>query len=307
MLPNFLSNFENWDSNHIFGSLNIVGGTSNSVADLDYDLSVVITSNLIPTHPSISFVNRTIASLLRLDGLPMDVPIYVTIDQIPSNRKDPNKTSSDHHRRSEYIHRLRTSSFSPFTNIHVLEMTEHRHISGSVNQALRYISKISKNNPSRRFDPSEHFVYLLQHDLYFNESVPHEQLVEAMRESPNELKNIRFRFDNWPGPEEDLQDLQRYPPCQAIENGMAFERNGLSFFATSKFSDHNQLSTLQYYQDMIVHIQNTTKNGRLNLPMEWVLRNSAINNCLEWGQQVLGDRLERLVYLGHLDGRNTQK
>jgi hypothetical protein len=315
-LPTYLANFENWEENHLFESEPAARTTDSkskpqteisTMADLNYDLSVVITSNLIPTHPSITFVNQTIASLLLLEELPMDAPIYITIDGIkhtPSkkDRKEA-KRDHDHDRRSQYIHRLRNASFYPFTNIHVLDMEIHQHISGSVNQALKYISN---KNSSQRFDPSEHFIYLLQHDLYFKQSVPHKQLVQAMREYP-ELKNIRFRFNRGPNYQEsDKQDQRRFPPCPDIENGLSFERNGLPFFATARWSDNNQLSTLQYYQEMIAHIQNTTTNSRLNLPMEFVMMNTAHKHCAEWGQMVLGDRTKRLSYLGHLDGRNTQ-
>lgn len=106
---------------------------------------------------------------------------------------------------------------------------------------------------------------------------------------------------------DDSHEAWRFPPCYDIANGTVFQRQGLPFYATAKWSDNNQLSTLQYYQDMIVHIRNTTKNGRLNLPMEWILMNTAVTECQKWGQAILGDRVSRQSYLGHSDGRNSQK
>ena len=305
--PTVLENWKKYDSAapSIIASTSKTTKTSNySVTDLEYDLSVVITSSLIPSHPRIDVINHTIYSLLKLDGLPLDVPIYITVDGNKVYRNDPNKTSSNQQRISHYIHRLRNASFFyPFTNIQVLPMTHHRHLAGCVHQALQHISKRDSS-----FEPKEHLIYLLQHDLYFTRLVPHTQLVQAMRKYPEDIKNVRFRF-NYPSwnKTELLSDERRFPPCRGIENGTVFKRNDLSFFATSRWSDNNQLSTLQYYQDMIVHIQNSTRNGRLNLPMEWVLMRTSSDphQCAEWGQAVLGDRTQHLGYLGHLDGSNT--
>lgn len=276
---------------------------NTTISDLDYHLSVIITSSLIPIHPSINFINKTISSLLKLDGIPGDTPIYVTVDGIPPNAKDPNMTARHQHRLTRYIRNLRSASFYPFTNVKVLVMDQHRHISGSVSEALNHIARYTAKH-YKQHDPSNHFVYLLQHDLYFTRSVPHTQLIEAMRQYPDDLRNIRFRYNYGPKDHDDVQDQRRFPPCLEMENGTVFERNGLPFFATARWSDNNQLSTLQYYRDMIVHIQNTTKNGRLNLPMEWVLMRTSNDRCREWGQRVLGDRTRRHSYLGHLDGRN---
>jgi hypothetical protein len=284
--------------------------TRRSITSLDYDLSVVITSNLIPSHPRIDFINRTIASLLHLDGLPYDTPIYITVDGISNTTghrkrkkaiKDRRqKDEKDSRRLSKYIRRVQSASFYPFTNVQVLAMDQHRHISGSVNEALKHIS----NQTHYRYLPDNHFIYLLQHDLYFIERIPHDKVIGAMRESPDRLKNIRFRY-NRGRRDDDKRDAFRFPRCFDVENGDVFERQGLPFYVTERWSDNNQLSTLAYYQSMISHIQKATTDGRLSLPMEFVLMNSAKENCRKWGQAVLGDRIERRSYLGHLDGRHA--
>jgi hypothetical protein len=273
-------------------------------ASLDYDLSVVITSSLIPTHPNIDIISGTIASLSRLEGLPHDTPIYITVDGLPTHARtvqEQERLDSDHQRRSEYIRRMQSSSFAPFTNIEVVAMDQPRHITGSVNEAMKHIS----NQTRYRYKPDNHFIYLLQHDLYFIQSIPHPQLISGVRESPDQLRNIRFRYNKGRGNQDGPgQDTARFPRCRDIENGNVFERQGLQFFATARWSDNNQLSTLEYYQRMIVHIMEV--KGRLSLPMEWVMVGSAETNCTVWGQAVLGNRTTRLAYLGHADGRMTQ-
>jgi hypothetical protein len=280
-------------------------GQRSGVASLDYDLSIVITSNLIPTHPKIDIINYTISSLSLLDGLPLDTPIYITVDGLRPEISPLTKEKEgeqDRQRLSAYIQRVKSSLFAPFFNIHVLAMDQHQHISGSVNEALKNISKSTQY----RFSPDNHYIYLLQHDLYFIEPIPHHKLIGAMREAPEQLRNIRFRYNYNLKGETDKADAFRFPPCYDIENGTVFERHGLPFYATARWSDNNQLSTLAYYQKMIGHIRNKTEGGRLNLPMEWVLMNSAKSNCREWGQAVLGDRhQDRRSYLGHMDGRRT--
>jgi hypothetical protein len=283
-------------------------GQRSGVANLVYDLSIVITSNLIPAHPNIDIINCTISSLSQLNGLPLDTPIYITVDGLrpeisPLTKEEGGQGyGEDWQRLSAYIQRVKSSLFVPFFNIHVLAMDQHQHISGSVNEALKNIS----NSAQYRFSPDNHYIYLLQHDLYFIEPIPHHKLIGAMRDAPEQLRNIRFRYNYNLKGKTDKADAFRFPPCYDIENGTVFERHGLPFYATARWSDNNQLSTLAYYQKVIDHIRNKTEGGKLKLPMEWVLMKSANSNCREWGQAVLGDRRhDRRSYLGHMDGRRT--
>lgn len=281
-------------------------------AATENNVSVVITSSLIPIHPSLTFINSTIQSLRHLEGLPTDTPIYVTVDGMKRVRGYENFTI-DKQRRNKYIDRLSRASFYPFTNVNVLAMRKHRHIAGSVLASLEVIANQTHSTPflsaaSPTPDSfSNHFVYLLQHDLVFNATIPHGQLLQAMQQNPTELKNVRFRY-NRPGPRDisDLWDLKRFPHCREIRNGSDFVQNGLNFFPTARWSDNNQVSTLAYYQDMFRFMKTVSKRVDLDQPMEWIMMAPAAQNCTRWGQAVLGDRVQRLSYLGHLDGRNTR-
>ena len=107
-----------------------------SKTDTDTSTSIIVTSNLIPTHPSVAMINETIYSLYRhLIGLPKDVPLFLSIDGT-SKKDEANKTN--HARLDQYIRNLRNAS-SPFQNITIIPAPRHLHIAGTVRQAMDHV------------------------------------------------------------------------------------------------------------------------------------------------------------------------
>lgn len=273
-----------------------------TVDSTNHSVSIIITSSLIPTHPSLGIINTTITSLSLLHGLPKETPIYVTVDGLnPSRRITPPKMREDYAaRRVSYIKRLQLTSFPPFTNIVVLPMPAHQQIAGSVNQAILHIMNTSLH---AQLYPQNHLLYVLQHDLPFVQPVSHTELVQALREYPEDLRNIRFRYDR--GIANREYDQRRFPPCLDVENGTDFKRNGLPFFATSTWSDNNQISSLQYYVEMMNVVYHHRGRKILTIPMELAMMEVGRVDCTKWGQRVYGNRSQRLSYLDHLDGKRS--
>eukprot|EP00928_Gymnodinium_smaydae_P073098 TRINITY_DN56347_c0_g1_i1.p1 TRINITY_DN56347_c0_g1~~TRINITY_DN56347_c0_g1_i1.p1 ORF type:complete len:131 (+),score=6.27 TRINITY_DN56347_c0_g1_i1:251-643(+) len=123
-------------------------------------------------------INDTMHSLHTfINGLPLDTPIFISVDGIPSEEK----TAEKEQRLVQYTDNLRKEKFHPFTNVQVFPMPGHFHIAGSVNHTLALYAKTE-------------FVYVLQHDLSFCQPIDHPRLIKAMRDNPKTLFNVRFRL-----------------------------------------------------------------------------------------------------------------
>ena len=74
------------------------------ISQMNYDTTIIITSSLIPTHPSIAMINCTYHSLKMLHGLQNGSPVYVTVDGL-----DPSKNDNEEKKKrlQEYVRNLR--------------------------------------------------------------------------------------------------------------------------------------------------------------------------------------------------------
>ena len=239
------------------------------------DTSIIITSNLIPTHPSIAMINETINSLHRhLIGLSLDTPMFLTIDGLRPEKEIDNKKNVE--RLGEYIERLKNYTEFPFRNVTVLPNPTHLHIARTVKRAMQFVQT--------------KFVYVLQHDLPFARDVYHTELIQAMTDHPDKLRNILFKLEGAVG---------RFPVCPVYNSQGTYpteEYQGLSFYATKRWSDNNQLSTKSYYEEILSF-------PHMNGAPEWGMMGPAKANCTYWGQTVYGTRADN--FLKHLDGRHA--
>ena len=204
-----------------------VASDPNSDGSIDTSTSIIITSNLIPTHPSLDMINETIHSLRHhLLGLPSDAPLFLSVDGIHKNDADD---KSKQERLNQYIHNLHHATF-PFTNVTIIPAPRHLHIAQTVRQALDMVQT--------------KFVYVIQHDLPFSRDVYHSELVQAMFGHPTTLRIVLFKLENAIG---------RFPVCPVHNNKGEYPREEyemLDFYATKRWSDNNHLTTKAYYDEM---------------------------------------------------------
>mmetsp|Transcript_27572 Transcript_27572/g.67055 ORF Transcript_27572/g.67055 Transcript_27572/m.67055 type:complete len:376 (-) Transcript_27572:3263-4390(-) len=243
------------------------------------DTSIMITSNLIPTHPNIDMLKDTIYSFHRfLKDIPLDTPIYVVVDGL----KNKSRTQDNLIREKQYIENVQSGKFSPFTNVIVAPMGVHRNLAGSVKYTLEnYIQT--------------EFLYIVQHDLPFFNSVDHWRLLKTMREHSDVLYNVRFRFNN--------KKHTRDSHCLSYKNASdlpAKDFNGLDFFSVKAWSDNNHLTTKKYYTYLLSNMKHHRRS------MEGVLGWKARWNCTYLGQQIYGRRDDGQTHICHLNGRVSQ-
>jgi hypothetical protein len=178
----------------------------------DTSTSIIITSSLIPTHPSTNMIDLVVESCFKyLKGISPTVPIYIGVDMMPDKNKTPEKLNQ----LAQYIANLETR-YANQSNIIIVPQDVHRHLAGMVNNTLSLIKT--------------KYVYVLQHDFPFARDVDHRNLVKSMEEYPEYLRCVRFNYKLW-NRERQCLDLN--------QNGTtpADHVNGLDFYSSNTWSD----------------------------------------------------------------------
>jgi hypothetical protein len=173
------------------------------------DTSIVITSSLIPSHPSIQMINHTIQSIHhRLIGLDPNSPLIFVVDgpRLKASEKDRQKLEL-------YVENLRNH----YPHATVLAALVKRGLTRNVIYALQYVQT--------------KYLYLIQHDLMFIFDIDHNAIVKTMEDYPDLLRIVRFN---------QYRNVRRHGDqrhkCfgeQSILNNI----NGIHFTKTGHWSD----------------------------------------------------------------------
>jgi hypothetical protein len=143
------------------------------------DVTIIVTSNLVPSHPSIRMINDTIHSLFKhAVGLSRDCPIIITIDNMIKRRSKhlyKPYEQDDYDRYDQYILNLQQQ----YQNAIIVPLAgKDQGLSWSVFHGMKHVKT--------------RFVYLLQHDMPFLRSIQHTAMVQTMKDHPNDLRIVRF-------------------------------------------------------------------------------------------------------------------
>lgn len=258
--------------NHEFSYVGKYGHRHWSPAD--YMTSVVITSNLIPSHPSIAMINDTVKSIQYLKGLEPDAPVVFAVDGLNTHQSEDERK-----RFFGYLSALRT------------EFHKVNHIMVVANRSIQQAGIMRKAVESVQ----TRFMYVLQHDLIFSKVINHTSVIKSMIENPNVLKIVRFNKRR------NLPINTDNGPCFA-ENTTVDHVNGLYFTRTPGWSDNNHLTTKEYY--LYHYKRQLLRNGRIPRFVEWFMMPIAQKNCSEWGPFLYGEPGTG-PYLKHVDGRKS--
>lgn len=176
-----------------------------------YDTTIIITSNLIPTHPSIAIINRTIDSLRYIRGLPKNSPIIITVDGVFST--DHGTGHPKNVILSQYIETLRAALID---QPHITILTEPTQIMlvGNVKKAMDLVET--------------EFVYVLQHDIPFISDIDHRGLIRTFHNYPNEVRLVRFSR---------RKTLVRRRDNLGLCGDVSFEADGMHLSKTHTWSD----------------------------------------------------------------------
>lgn len=178
------------------------------------EYSIIITSSIIKSHPSIEFIKYVIESLkyIHMDN---DTPIILAHDHSKDNRF------------TEYITNLK-NYISDYKNIQIIIRNSHGHLTGNVRNAFDFINT--------------EYVLIIQHDLPFIRDFEIQKVIEDMKNNP-ELKHIRFnKRENKKILSDSINDLF----------GKQLVSKNYTYTRTPSWSDNNHLCRSDYYRDIIL-------------------------------------------------------
>jgi hypothetical protein len=255
-----------------------------STSNADKETAILITTNWIPSAPSIGLVKEVMDSLSLIEGLSPKIPTYIVVDHIfPESHRDGKKNKEERlameatleeysfNLMKEYMHR---------ENFHVIVNKVNLHIGGNLNKTLQLL------------EPETKYLYVLQHDFKFIKPINHTAIIHAMKSYPERLKHIRFnKKTNVP--------KRRGDACWN-EPDAELRVDGANFTKTSGWSDNNHFSSVEHYKAIIKELGNAI-NRPLEAPMQHQMYK--FNNCSQWAQHVYGSPWQGRHIL-HLDGRN---
>jgi hypothetical protein len=173
------------------------------------DTTVVITSSLIPSHPSLRMINDTIISVrTHLLGLHPKTPFIFAIDGLKSSATDNDRQRYD--AMVDYLH-------SNYSSALILTKNASEGLTKNIKRAVDYVET--------------KYVYLVQHDLIFALDINHTAMVKTFEEYPHLMNVVRFNLRK-----NMFRFSDRRYPCFGERSPMN-NVNGISFTKTGHWSD----------------------------------------------------------------------
>ena len=253
--------------------------TESKVDNINYETAIIISTHLVPSHPSLSILKETMDSWKYLSGLPANSQIIITVDGLADNTSTNRKSyfllksNENENRRQQYIAALK-EEFRHRENIKIMVNERHGHLGNILKNAVELL------------DPRTEFVYILQQDLPFIRNINHTAIVKTRREYPEYVRLVRF--SHRPNP-----ILNKIPCWNQTEPVQSV--NGIHLHKTSQWSDMNHWVDLKFYREHIL-----SKINLNNFP-EVAMQSNAAKNCSFYGPHMYGLPGEK-AFVKHTDG-----
>ena len=259
--------------------------------------AVMILTTLIPSHPSLWMLEKTIGSLKNLNGLHPKTPVYITVDA-------PKTYSLDDVQRLDLYTQALYRRFAG---------EENRHVTIVINSVNRHITGTSRKVVFDLIDANiTKYIYVLQHDLMFvpGKEINHTALVDAFDKYYNNNTIRLVGFGQFPnskhlrkGTCQERAELGMENPLKIFDGGIDTTTNSSNSIYLSHakmWSDNNHFTTVQYYRDMLDNL------GPVPRPPEGPMQVQSNIGCLLAGTHFYGDFADGR-YICHLDGRNVTR
>lgn len=224
------------------------------------ETAVVISTHLVPSHPSLDLLLEVLSSVRQyLVGLPDKCPIFITVDGIQEKYKEGgNKKddilflSADKQNREKYDSYIRAlyRHFKDDDNVKIL-------VAGKNVGLAENLKRVVEN-----LHPYTKYMYLMQHDLPFAKEINHTAIVKTANEYP-EINIVRFNFKRVMG-----------HSCEGVPE---INTNGIELRKGMKWSDQNQFARVSHYVNDIFPIL-----GHQTFP-ELLLKAVSFHNCTYFG------------------------
>lgn len=233
------------------------------------NLSVLVTANLIPSHPSITQIKDVLESLPLLN-LDIATKIVITHDAIHPKKKELLLKAET--RYAEYFKNLQEylEQECQYKNVVVTQMDEWGHLTRNVANGLKLIDT--------------EYVLIIQQDLPFCATIPIYELVDTLQKHP-EIKHLKFNVhrnlpEGWDG------GTTGYKTEEFLNAYKEYEFNGYKVCKTLSWSDQNHLTTKKHYEDVV--LVDCEVNTRTTF-MEGILNRKNPDNPERYGTYIYGE------------------
>jgi hypothetical protein len=234
--------------------------------------TVIVLSSLIPTHPSVFMINKTITSVQKMIHGLRNPQIIISIDGLPMKKR----TDENIDRLHEYTKELRRL-YDKDQSVMLLPHIKHLHINNNIQDALNLIDT--------------KYIYIVQHDFEFIRTVNHTEIIDEMEKYSEKMQIVRFDKGVGKAKFQNQQLKLKQKGCDVYHGGK---------FNLARWSDNNHLTTKKYYEKTFDIM------GPANRPPEgFFMANSEKMDCF-FGNQWVYDYNPGEPYLRHLDGKRTQ-
>jgi hypothetical protein len=238
------------------------------------NLTVVVAASLIPSHPSTSMIEQTLASL-DIMGISKEVPLVIAHDAV-----SPNSDSMDRWRYQQYLVNLEELCKIRGNSI-ITKLDSWGQLSQSLSLAFTYIKT--------------QFVLVCQHDLPFIKRIAIDEIVATM-ESQMGLKHVRFNLrENYPYAFDAFPKKRRnfYQ-----EESFGVDGEFSNFIKTVGWSDNNHLCHVDYYRRTVFPLV-----GKRRVAPEHVMNLIATPRTHEQLGTYIFGRIGDSPAIKHLDGK----
>lgn len=275
-----------------FGSLQLEGSQNYTPVVIDgvvYDddlvasmITIITTTNPIPSIPSTTHIYNSTASLFRIPAFAKCKKIIV-FDGIQDDKKSDIYFLKAYKAYKKNI--LRLTQIDPyFANTELVYCREWVHLAGAIKEAVKHVT-----TP---------FIYIHQHDFDLVKDFDLNGLIASMTVNGN-LKHVRLNHFDQPG---DPYGMGYYGEIDEVINGPSF----VPLLRIFGWSDPEHVARLDYYTDFV--LPNCPERGPMELylnALEW----SAIQSFGKAGHAPFGTYLYGGwfdgAYIRHTDGREA--
>jgi len=302
------------------------------------ETAIIILSNLIASHPSLTILDKTIQSLQILKGLHPKTPMFITVDGPRPAKYQEVIDVKTLERLDAYTEALyKRFSGTEYSHVTIVVNPCHQHITGSIRKVVHSLIDPKKTK----------YMYVLQHDLRFvyeHKTIDHKALVKTFNEYNGDLiirrvmfsqytnrhyrrkglcKKERAHFgldDPWliangtDGGLDTAIDIDINIPdtsasatttittntthATTANNTTATSGSGVYLSFSATWSDNNHFTTVDYYKELLARL-----GSKLRSP-EDPLQKLTKRNCTYWGTHLYGKPGDG-EYICHMDGRNV--
>ena len=227
------------------------------------DLSIIITADFIPSHPSITQI-RTVIESLEFLKIHKDTKIILAHDSIRDNLKQVLKKCDINY--NKYFQNLQDycDNHSLYKNIKITCVEKWGHLIPSIKNAMQFVET--------------EFVFILQHDIAFYRPIDNfYELINVIKNN-SDVKCIKFiRNKNLPIGWDGGDTPDKYKKDIFMEAFKEYNFNNIKLCKTLCFGDQNHLTTKKYYEDIIF------KDCFLTGSMEHCLLKKNVDNPERYG------------------------